>query len=64
MKKINNPESIIELYRGSVKNLSFIMKKESKWIIDKPYSKDQIQQFLNIIESVIQRLKKEGLKAG
>jgi hypothetical protein len=59
-KKVKSPENIINFYKRSLQNLSYFVK--TKWLINKAYSESDVQQFLNVIEEVIQRIKENGLK--
>lgn len=63
-KKVNHPENIITSYKKSLENLGYFQDAKSnlKWVIDKAYSVDEVNQFLDIIEQVISEIKKEGLK--
>lgn len=65
-KKVNNSEDVIEFYKTSLENLSYFGRggKNLKWVIDKTYSEDKIKQFLAIIESIMLKIKEEGLKSG
>jgi len=64
IKKVNNPEDIIELYKERLENLSYFIKAKSnlKWMINKAYSKDEVKQFLGIVEEVISKIRERGLK--
>lgn len=63
-KKVNDPEGVIEFYSGLLGNLNYLIKTTSnyKWAIDKPYSKDDVKMFLDVIEKVILKIKEKGLK--
>jgi hypothetical protein len=63
-KKVNNPEGIIEYYKKSLENFNCFVSAKSnlKWVIDKPYSESEVQQFLGVIEKVILKIKEHGLK--
>jgi len=64
IKKVNDPEEIIELYKERLVNLGYFIKAKSnlKWVIDKAYSKNDVKQFLGIIEEIISKIKERGLK--
>jgi len=64
IKKVNNPEDIIELYKERLENLGYFIKAKSnlKWMINKAYSKDEVKQFLGIVEDVISKIRERGLK--
>jgi len=63
-KKVSNPEGIIEFYKKHLENFDYFVSAKSnlKWVIDKPYSESEVQQFLGIIEEVILKIKEHGLK--
>ena len=63
-KKVKDSEEIISYLRNHLSSLGYFMKAKSnmKWLINKAYSESDVQQFLNIIEEVIQRIKENGLK--
>jgi len=64
IKKVNDPEEIIELYKERLVNLGYFIKAKSnlKWVIDKAYSKNDVKKFLGIIEEIISKIKERGLK--
>jgi hypothetical protein len=59
-KKVKSPENIINFYKRSLQNLSYFVK--TKWLINKAYSESDVQQFLNVIEEIIKKIKENGLK--
>jgi len=63
-KKVNNPEGIVELYKKHLENFGYFVSAKSnlKWVIDKPYSESEVQQFIGVIEKVILKIKEHGLK--
>lgn len=64
IKKVSNPEDIIEFYRDRLENLGYFVKAKSnlKWVIGKSYSENEVKQFLDIIEEVISKTKERDLK--
>jgi len=64
IKKVNDPEEIIEFYKERLENLGYFIKAKSnlKWVIDKAYSENDVKQFLGIIEEIISKIKERGLK--
>lgn len=64
-KKVNSPEDVIEFYRASLESLGCFGRtgKNLKWVIDKTYSEDKIEQFLAVIESVVSKIEEKGLKS-
>jgi len=63
-KKVNNSEEIIDFYKTQIKDFGYFKDAGSisKWIINKSYSEDEINKFLNILEEVIIKIKENGLK--
>lgn len=63
-KKVNNPEDIIAFYKKNLETLDYFKEAKSnlKWVIDKTYSEEEVNQFLHIVEQVISEIRKEGLK--
>ena len=64
IRKVNDPEKIVELYKERLVNLGYFIKAQSnlKWVIDKAYSKNDVKQFLDIIEEIVSKIKEKGLK--
>lgn len=64
MKKVKDPDDIVEFLRDRLENLGYFVKAGStlKWVIDKTYSEDEVKQFLGIIDEVISKIKERGLK--
>lgn len=62
-KKINNSENIIEYFRTNLENLGYFVsaKSQLKWVIDKPYSEDEINRFLMVIKNVIEKIKENEI---
>ena len=62
-KKVNNFESIIKFYKASLEKLGYFVPAKSnlKWVINKEYSEDEIEQFINALENIILKIKEEGL---
>ena len=63
-KKVNNSEEIIDFYKTQIKDFGYFKDAGSisKWIINKSYSEDEINKFLNILEEVIIKIKENVLK--
>ncbi len=63
-KKVNNSDEIIEFYKNRLKGLDFFTEtgKNVKWLIDKPYSEDEIKEFIDIINETILKIKECCLK--
>lgn len=63
-KKVNNPEGVVDFYKTQIKNFGYFQDVglNSKWMIDKPYSEEDIDKFIVILEKVIIKIKENGLK--
>ncbi|ODS35208.1 MAG: hypothetical protein A7316_10720 [Candidatus Altiarchaeales archaeon WOR_SM1_86-2] len=61
-KKVNNPDEIIEFYKNRLKGLDFFIEtgKNLKWLIDKPYSEDEIKSVIDIIKDIILKIKESN----
>ncbi len=66
LKKIADSESIVELYKKKINE--FGKFKEAginfKWMIDKNYSEEEIQSFIDILSVIIQEIKKITSESG
>lgn len=62
-KKVNDGDTIVEFYRTQLEGLGYFVnaKTNLKWVIDKPYSDSEVSRFLEIVESVIDKIKEQGL---
>lgn len=63
-KKVNNSEEIIGFYKTQIKDFGYFENAgaNSKWIINKSYSEEEIKKFLDIIEKVMLKIKANGLR--
>ncbi len=63
-KKVNNSEEVVDFYRTQIKRFGYFQDAGSisKWMVDKLYSEDEINKFINILEKVIIKIKENGLK--
>ena len=63
-KKVNNSEEVVDFYKTQIKNISYFIDAGSisKWLINKPYSGEEIKRFLNVLEKVMLKIKENGLK--
>lgn len=63
-KKVSGSEEIIDFYKTQIKNTDYFKDAKSnyKWIIDKPYSEEEIKKFFDIINKVMLKIKENGLK--
>ncbi len=63
-KKVNNPENIIKFYREEILKLGFFVNAKSnlKWVIDKSYTKEEIKDFIDIVDIVAEKIEENGLK--
>jgi len=63
-KKINNADVINDFYKRELEKTGYFIKagKNFKWQINKPYTETDVEKFLGIVEKVIEKIKKSGLK--
>jgi len=63
-KKVNNPKEVVDFYKTQIKSCGYFQDVglNSKWMVDKLYSEEEINKFLNILEKVIIKIKENGLK--
>ena len=63
-KKVNSPEGIVDFYRSNLENLGYFTPAKSnlKWVIDKEFTDEQINDFLKIIKEVIPKIRENGLQ--
>lgn len=59
-KKVNNSEKIIDFYKTKIDHFGNFESAGSisKWVINQPYSEDNINEFLNILKEVNEKIKK------
>lgn len=58
-KKVSDSEIIIDFYKTSLENLKFFepAKTNLKWVIDKSYDENEIDQFFKILIEVIDKIR-------
>ena len=63
-KKVNGAEEIIDFYRSKLsENANFVAAKSNmKWQIEREFSSSEIEQFLNLLNEVISKIKSHGLQ--
>ena len=63
-KKINNSEKLISDFKLNLNNLKYFEEAKSnlKWLISKKYSEKEIEKYIEILKSMIEQIKVEGLK--
>jgi hypothetical protein len=63
-KKVNNSDEVIQFYAEQIKNLGYFTSAKSnlKWVIDRHYSEDQVNRFLDIVQNVISKIRENGLR--
>jgi len=63
-KKVNNPEKIINKYKQELDNFGEFepAKSNVKWIINKKYTQEKIDEYFVILNNIIELIKKEGMK--
>jgi len=61
-KKANNSAQITDFYRTGLEKLGYFVntKTNLKWLIDKSYPENQIEEFLAVIEKVTFKIKESG----
>lgn len=64
-KKINNAENVIDFYKKELEKFGKFEQAQSKlkWLIDKEIKPLEIENYLNILKKVIEKIKAEGLKS-
>ena len=63
-KKVNNSELIIKYYKTELSKIGLFepAKSNLKWIINKEYKAENIQDLFNILKQVIEKIEASGLK--
>ena len=63
-KKINNADSVIELYKTELEKFGKFEQAKSnlKWVINRNITTLEIENYLDILKRVIEKIKTEGLK--
>lgn len=63
-KKVKNPENIVAFYREEIKNLGFFVNAKSnfKWVIERSYTAEEIERFLDVVDKVVKKIEENGLK--
>ena len=63
-KKINNAESVIDFYRKELESFGKFEQAKSnlKWVINKEIKTSEIENYLNILKRVIEKIEVEGLR--
>lgn len=66
-RKVNQAEEIITFYQTSLQRLGIFIPTQSKhgnlkWVLDKPYSEEQIAKFLQVIQQAISKIQEQGIK--
>lgn len=63
-KKVKNPDDIIGFYREQISRLGFFVNAKSnlKWVIDRPYTHEEVEAFLDIVRRLIIKVEENGLK--
>lgn len=64
IKKVINPDDIVELYKKRIENLGYFINAKSKlkWVINRSYSKDEIRSFIEVLAEVISKIRERGLR--
>lgn len=63
-KKVNDPEKVISDYKNELKKLKNFenAKTNFKWVITKKYSEIEIEKYIETLKTLIEQIKKHGLK--
>ncbi|MHA1382009.1 MAG: endonuclease NucS domain-containing protein [Candidatus Helarchaeota archaeon] len=63
-KKVKNAEKINDLYKRKIEQFGNFETAglSARWIIDRDYTDDKINEFIDILKEVNQRIKENGLK--
>jgi len=63
-KKVNNPEKIISDFKNELIKLKHFKKAKTnlKWVISKKYSETEIQNFIEKIKLLLEKIRIKGLK--
>ncbi|VUT28278.1 MAG: hypothetical protein SYNGOMJ08_00847 [Candidatus Syntrophoarchaeum sp. GoM_oil] len=58
-RKIKNADDVIEFYSNELENLSYFekIKPNFRWMINKAYSDEEIERFIEVLRSVIAKIK-------
>jgi hypothetical protein len=63
-KKVNNPASVIDFYKTELEKFGKFEQAKSnlKWVLNKEIKTSDIDNYLEILKRVIEKIEKEGLK--
>ena len=63
MKKISEPDEIVEVFRTKLEKLGFFQNAglNLKWVINKNYNEKEINNFLNVLNEIINKIKEKGV---
>lgn len=63
-KKINNAETVIDFYKSELEKFGKFEQAKSnlKWVINKEIKQAEIENYLDILKRVIEKIETEGLK--
>lgn len=64
IKKVNNSEEVVDFYKTQIKEFGYFANAglNSKWIINKSFPENEINKFLDILNQVILKIRKNKLK--
>ncbi len=64
-KKVAEPEEVIEFFKNLIMSFGHFepAKNRLKWVIETEYSQEKINDFINILSQVVEKIKSIGLKA-
>lgn len=60
--KVKNSEDVAEFYKQRLEDLGFFVRAGAnlKWLIDKPYSENEINRFLMVVQELILKIKERA----
>jgi hypothetical protein len=64
-KKVNNPDSVIEFYKTELKRFGKFEKAKSnlKWVLNKEIKTSDIDNYLEVLKKVSEKIELEGLRS-
>ena len=63
-KKTNNPEKLINIFKTELSKLKYFENAKSnlKWVISKQYSDNEVENYIEILRTIMEQIKTDGLK--
>jgi hypothetical protein len=62
MKKFSEPDKIVEIFKSKLEKLGFFQNAglNIKWVINKNYNEKEINDFLNVLNEIIIKIKEKS----